>query len=107
MIAFAGLWDRWRDPATGEDVLSCTILVGNSSAWMAAYHDRMPSLLTPEHFDAWLDGTMSAEDLNQASRRRLRGWPVSKRLNRSGEGDDDPTILGAVETIEVTKEGAG
>jgi putative SOS response-associated peptidase YedK len=52
LIAFAGLWDRWRDPATGEDVLSCTILVGGASAWMTAYHDRMPVLLTPEHFDA-------------------------------------------------------
>jgi len=93
MIAFAGLWDRWRDPATGDDLLSCTILVGGASAWMAAYHDRMPVLLTAEHFDAWLHGTMGVDDLKCAAEQALRGWPVSRRLNRSGEGDDDPTIL--------------
>jgi hypothetical protein len=30
-----------------------------------------------------------------------RGCPVSKRLNRSGEGDDDPTILEATEVAKV------
>lgn len=106
IIAFAGLWDRWRDPATGEDVLSCTILVGDASAWMATYHDRMPVLLTPEHFDGWLNGTTGVDDLKLAAGQVLRGWPVSKRLNRSGECDDDPTILEAVGNINLTKEAA-
>jgi putative SOS response-associated peptidase YedK len=98
VIAFAGLWDRWHDPTTGDDLLSCTILVGDASAWMMAYHDRMPVLLTPEHFDAWLDGIMGADDLKLAAEQAVRGWPVSKRLNRSGEGDDDPTILEPLDT---------
>jgi putative SOS response-associated peptidase YedK len=55
----------------------------------------MPVLLTPEHFDAWLDGSMGVDELRDAAKQVLRGWPVSKRLNRSGEGDDDPTILEA------------
>ena len=41
----AGPWDRWRDLAIGENALSCTIIVGAASAWMAAYHDRMPVLI--------------------------------------------------------------
>jgi putative SOS response-associated peptidase YedK len=45
VLAFAGLWDRWRDPATREEILSCTIIVSGASAWMEAYHDRMPVLL--------------------------------------------------------------
>ena len=34
VLAFAGLWDRWRDPATREEILSCTIIVSDASAWM-------------------------------------------------------------------------
>jgi putative SOS response-associated peptidase YedK len=56
--ALAGLWDRWKDPATGEWVLSCTIIVSGASAWMEPYHDRMPVLLEAKDFDAWLDGSL-------------------------------------------------
>jgi putative SOS response-associated peptidase YedK len=39
------------DPATGEEVLSCTMIVSGASAWMEPYHDRMPVLLEPKDFD--------------------------------------------------------
>ena len=58
VLAFAGLWDRWRDPATREEILSCTIIVSGASAWMEPYHDRMPVLLREADFDAWLDGLL-------------------------------------------------
>jgi hypothetical protein len=32
---------------------------------------------------------MGAEDLKPAAEDALRGWLVSKRLNKSGQGDDD------------------
>jgi putative SOS response-associated peptidase YedK len=60
---------------------------------MGPYHDRMPVLLTAEHFDAWLNGTMRAEDLKPAAKEALRAWPVAKRLNKSGDGDEDPAII--------------
>ncbi len=93
LLAFAGLWDRWHDPATDEMVLSCTVIVCAANAWMAAYHDRMPVLLRPEDFDAWLDGTLGPEALRPAAESALREWPVSRRVNRTGEGDDDPTFI--------------
>src|SRR3954451_11889590 len=34
VLAFAGLWDRWRDPDSGDEVLSCTIIVCGTSEWM-------------------------------------------------------------------------
>jgi SOS response associated peptidase (SRAP) len=43
VLAFAGLWDRWR--YNGEDILSCTIIVRAANRWMATYHDRMPVIL--------------------------------------------------------------
>jgi hypothetical protein len=41
----------------------------------------------------WLDGTLGADALKPAAESELREWPVSKRVNRSGVGDDDPTII--------------
>lgn len=92
VLAFAGLWDRWRDPA-GEDVLSCTIIVSGASEWMAPYHDRMPVLLGESAIAGWLDGSLGAEALQPAAESTLREWTVDKRVNRTGEGDDDPTIV--------------
>ena len=93
ILAFAGLWDRWIDPTTTEEILSCTVIVSGASAWMTLYHDRMPVLLRPEDFDAWLSGSLGADALWPAAESALREWPVSRRVNRDGVGEDDPTIL--------------
>ncbi len=93
IIAFAGLWERWEDPFTHEELLSATIIVGPASKWMRAYHDRMPMLLDPKDFDAWLDGSAGLEVLRPAPEDALREWPVSKRVNKTGVGDDDPSII--------------
>jgi putative SOS response-associated peptidase YedK len=93
VLAFAGLWESWRDPATGEAVLSCTLIVSGASAWMQRYHDRMPVLLPPAAFDAWLNGSMGPDALTQAPEAALREWVVSDRVNRTGVGDDDPSTV--------------
>lgn len=93
VLAFAGLWDRWIDPDNFDEVISATIIVSGASAWMAPYHDRMPVLLEPQHFDGWLDGSLGTEILKPAAEEKLREHLVSTRLNRTGVGDDDPTIV--------------
>jgi putative SOS response-associated peptidase YedK len=93
ILAFAGLWDRWTDPATGEELLSCTIIVSGASAWMTPYHDRMPILLAAEDHEAWLRGTLGADALKPAAESALREWTVSKRMNRPGSTDDDPMTI--------------
>ena len=96
ILAFAGLWEHWHDAPNKEDVLSCTIIVSGASAWMTPYHDRMPVLLAEKNFDGWLDGSIGTEALKPAPEAALREWPVSTRLNRTGVGDDDPTMTEAV-----------
>jgi putative SOS response-associated peptidase YedK len=90
ILAFAGLWDRWRDPGANDIVLSCTIIVCAASAWMATYHDRMPVILRPQDFEGWLSGALGTEVLRSAPDSALREWSVSRRLNRTGVSDDDP-----------------
>lgn len=52
-FALAGLWDVWRPPA-GAAVASCTIITTQANDVVAAIHDRMPVILPPAAFDAWL-----------------------------------------------------
>ncbi len=93
ILALAGLWDRWRDPQTEEWLLSSTIIVCGANNWMERYHDRMPVILSPDAFSGWLDGSLGPEVLTCAAEETLREWPVSRRVNRAGDGDDDPTII--------------
>jgi len=55
LFAFAGLWTRRRDDATGETVESCTIVTTTPNELVAPVHDRMPVILPRELEDAWLD----------------------------------------------------
>jgi putative SOS response-associated peptidase YedK len=54
LMAFAGLWESWNSPE-GDQVQSCTLLTQDARGAMRDIHDRMPVLLAPEHYDAWLD----------------------------------------------------
>ncbi|MBE7381754.1 MAG: SOS response-associated peptidase [Leptolyngbya sp. SIO1E4] len=54
-FAFAGLWERWQDPTTQQQVFSCTILTTQPNRVMGPIHDRMPVMLAPEEYDVWLD----------------------------------------------------
>ena len=92
-IAFAGLWARTRTDA-GEQ-LSFTIVTGPPNELVKPIHDRMPVVLDPSAYAAWLDPTLDGEGA-----RALLGippvgeWilePVSVRVN-SAQADDPPLI---------------
>jgi putative SOS response-associated peptidase YedK len=64
LIAFAGIYERWRDQAGGE-IDTVAILTCPANRTVAPLHDRMPVVLPAEHFQAWLDvkGTDAATAL--------------------------------------------
>jgi putative SOS response-associated peptidase YedK len=96
-LAFAGLWERCRNPETEENVDSATIIVGPANEWMRPYHDRMPVILDWPDADAWLHGECPAELLKTPPVDALQEWVVSSRVNRSGVGDDDPHLIEALQ----------
>lgn len=58
-VTFAGLWERWTPKETepGHDatpVETFTIVTGPATPSAARVHDRMPAILRPDQFDAWL-----------------------------------------------------
>ena len=64
-MAFAGLWERWRDRTHGDTpwLHSCTVVTTTANDLMAPIHDRMPVILDPRSWDAWLDDGADLEDL--------------------------------------------
>ncbi len=85
----AGLWSVWRPTGAGLDVpptLSATVLTTDAVGPLRAVHDRMPLVLTPDAFDAWLnpDGPVDPAllrppTLEVAERIEIR--PVSALVN--------------------------
>ena len=57
---FAGLWEQWSPP-DAERVETFTIITTEPNEMMAKLHDRMPVILDPKSFDAWLDPKTSPE----------------------------------------------
>jgi putative SOS response-associated peptidase YedK len=53
LMALAGLWVNWRSPA-GERVRSFAIVTTEANELCARLHNRMPVVLTPEDWPAWL-----------------------------------------------------
>jgi putative SOS response-associated peptidase YedK len=96
VLSFAGLHDRWKNPETGERIASCTIIVTDANALTRPIHDRMPVVLDRVDIRWWLSGEGGTELLKPTAENRLRMWPVSRRVNKTGTGDDDPTLLDEV-----------
>jgi putative SOS response-associated peptidase YedK len=45
----------WNDPETDDRIISCTILTGSPNKLIEKLHDRMPVIMPPDRWDAWLD----------------------------------------------------
>jgi putative SOS response-associated peptidase YedK len=61
LMAFAGLWETWDKG--GEPVQTFTIITTEANAALKSLHDRMPVILAPESFAAWLDPTAKQSEL--------------------------------------------
>jgi putative SOS response-associated peptidase YedK len=93
LFAFAGLWERWRDPS-GQWVKSCSILTTTPNAVTSAVHDRMPVILHPDSYDIWLDPGMTKVEavsdlLRPCDARLMRSFPVSARVNSVRNDDQE------------------
>ena len=102
-MAFAGLWERWRDPAGGNAIQSFTIITGPPNELLAPIHTRMPVILPREAWRLWLgEEPADLEELLELLRPYpadlMRAYPVGQRVDRGRNNDPallDPTVLAA------------
>jgi putative SOS response-associated peptidase YedK len=95
-FGMAGLWESWRDRASGERLESCAIVTTQPAASIAHLHDRMPVIVPPAAHGEWLDprnGDVGRLDrlLVPYDGRDVAARPVSRRVNDAR--NDDPGIL--------------
>ena len=93
VIAFAGLLAHWQAP-DGAAVLSCALLTRAAAPAIADIHDRMPLVLSPADYEAWLAAEQRPEVLTRllaGAREDFQGYPVSTRVN--DPRNDFPELL--------------
>ena len=105
-FGMAGLWERWRDPASGEPLESCCIVTTSPAAAVAHVHDRMPVIVPPDAYAEWLDPRNEATDrlarlLGPWARPGLQALPVSRRVN-----DARNQGAGLIEPLPAADEGS-
>jgi putative SOS response-associated peptidase YedK len=54
LFAFAGLWDVWKGD-NNERVGTCCIITTAANELVQPLHERMPVILRPDEYAAWLD----------------------------------------------------
>lgn len=105
-FAFAGLWERWRDPADGHSLETCTIVTTDADALLRPIHHRMPVILAPEGYEPWLDPDSKADRLQTLLAAEpgldLVAVAISTRVNKVA--NDDPEVL---QPLEGTSGGPG
>jgi putative SOS response-associated peptidase YedK len=74
MMAFAGLWDAWKDPTDGKWLQSFSIVTTEANEIMAPVHNRMLVILHPGDFGRWL----SREETHQPPVDLLRPFPADE-----------------------------
>jgi len=92
VMAMAGLYEIWRDKAVddpdspGAFLWTCTVITTSAEDSVGHIHDRMPMLVEPESYGAWLDAERTSFDdvagvLVPAAPGRLDAYPVSTDVN--------------------------
>ena len=100
-LAFAGLWEVWRDPAgqpgdPGGGLRSAAIVTTEANRALAHVHGRMPVVLDGPGVERWLDQEVEDPDLLvallvPAPDEGWEAWPVSTRVN--SVANDGPDLL--------------
>jgi putative SOS response-associated peptidase YedK len=90
ILSMAGLWERWSGPG-GTPHHGFAILTVAANDDVAGVHGRMPVLLDPDGVGRWLDRASTPQAAGAlvvpSPTGTLRGWPVSRRVNRTSEDD--------------------
>lgn len=98
-LAMAGLYEYWRGPDHSW-LTTATIITTDATDELGLLHDRMPMVVEPRNWGAWLDPEVRAPvtELLTAPVGAVRFYPVSQAVNRVG--NDGPQLLEPVELSE-------
>jgi putative SOS response-associated peptidase YedK len=82
LFAFAGLWDTWKDKATGQDIDTYTVITTDPNEMIRglSIHDRMPVILHRQDYERWLapavPSQLPIDLLKPFSAGQMKAWKV-------------------------------
>lgn len=83
IFAFAGLWETWKDKATGAVLDTYTIITTDPNEVMEPIHNRMPVILPRSDYGRWLESDPAQPPidlLRPYSASEMKAWRVSQRV---------------------------
>jgi putative SOS response-associated peptidase YedK len=91
-LAFAGLWETWKNGQNDLVIESCTIVTTAANSALSSLHDRMPVILAPNDYQLWLDPKVNEPAqlqhlLAPCGDDELVADPVSTHVNRVANDD--------------------
>lgn len=96
-FAFAGIYELWKDPKTGEVIYSYSLVTVEPNEVVGLVHPRMPAiLLSKEDEAAWVNPDSEPEQLltllNPYPAELMEGWRVGDEA-KSYKSVDGPDLI--------------
>ena len=92
-LHFRGAVETWR---SGREIRSCAIVTTEANDLMGEIHHRMPVILPPENYGAWLGPDFEEKEALTALLRpypsdEMEAYAVSRRVNKPS--NNDPSVV--------------
>jgi putative SOS response-associated peptidase YedK len=95
-FGMGGIWENWKDPATGEWVRTFAVITTDANALVAEIHDGMPLILAPGGYARWLGDEPDPTDrIRPFPAEPMPMWRISTRVNKPE--NDDASIVDPIE----------
>jgi putative SOS response-associated peptidase YedK len=96
IFAFAGLWERWKNPADGSILRSFAIVTGLPNPLTRPIHERMPVILPKAAWPLWLGDAEASPDellalLAPYPAELMRAYPIGPAVGNVK--NDEPGLL--------------
>jgi len=81
---FAGVWERWKDPASMEWLETFSIITTDPNQVVAPLHNRMPVIIERKNYARWLGESNTAQPpldlLRPFPAEQMTAWKVDKAV---------------------------
>lgn len=86
-LAMGGIYETWTSP-NGSEIDTCAILTTSANGLVSAIHDRMPVILDPQDFDAWLSPETEQDCVRRLMRPAGEEVLVMEPIEKVGEPEE-------------------
>ncbi len=111
-FALAGLWGAWKNPGTGQEERTFTIVTIPANPLLASIHNtkkRMPLILTPDIEREWLARPLEEKEIRKVTGRLddkvLHAYPVSRAIASRNVDGSRMELLDSHDYPELEEEG--